>query len=76
MNERGCGARDYQTPLLNDSGYTNLYSSRGTLIMSSGTDSADGGQPQELAGLAGLSEMERAAVERSAGAKFQRPFQL
>lgn len=54
-----------EAPLLNDSGYTNLYSSRGTLIMSSGTASADGGQPQELAGLAGLSEMERAAVEEA-----------
>ena len=54
-----------EAPLLNDSRYTNLYSSRGKLILSSGTALADGGQPQELAGLAGLSEKERAAVEEA-----------
>ena len=54
-----------EAPLLNDSGYTNLYSSRGKLILSSGTALANGGQPQELAGLAGLSEKERAAVEEA-----------
>lgn len=63
VNESDIMRAIIDAPLLNGSGYTDLYSSSGEMILRSARTPVSGGQTPELSELTGVGEAERRAIE-------------